>query len=101
VQDYVKSIPMPPDFDPKVHFGDNDGDEEEEEEEEDNGPNGNGKIKCDEKIAQQRRNTTTQQSKPNLTWEKKRQLLFQIYDEEKIPAELLMGCCSFDGKDGP
>jgi hypothetical protein len=53
--DYVKSIPIPPDFDPNKYFSE---DEEESE-------------------------------SSSMSWKEKQQLLHQIYDEGKLPADLL------------
>ncbi|KAL9181726.1 hypothetical protein ACHAXT_012069 [Thalassiosira profunda] len=61
--DYVKSVPLPDGFDPNAYFGGEDEDGEEE--------------------------SDMQQPKLKLNWEEKQNLLHQIYDEGKLPSELL------------
>jgi len=88
LQDYVKSIPIPHNFDPHRYFGEDDDDD------------GDAEDKSVSSI-QQQKNTTSkiqQQSKLSMSWEEKQQLLHQIYDEEKIPAKLLESCSLIDGE---
>ena len=75
----MKSIPITNDFDPHLYFG------------EDNDDDGDAKHQS-VSTQQVQRNKIQQQSKLNMSWEEKQQLLHQIYDEEKIPVELLESC---------
>lgn len=66
-QDYVRSIPMPPGFDPNIYFGSNDNDDDNEE---------------------TKNGTNIQQPKLQLTWKEKQEWLYRIYDEKRIPEDL-------------
>mmetsp|Transcript_22187 Transcript_22187/g.47724 ORF Transcript_22187/g.47724 Transcript_22187/m.47724 type:complete len:167 (-) Transcript_22187:275-775(-) len=86
--DYVRSIPIPPGFDPNLCFGEDDDDD-----------NDQGEIGNKTKATTSHKLGDTQQSKIKLSWEEKQELLHKIYDEGEIPPRLLTGR-SMDGKDG-
>ena len=81
----MKSIPIPNNFDPHLYFGEDDDDD--------------GDVEDTCVFIHQQKSTSSKiqrQAKLNMSWEEKQQLLHQIYDEEKIPAELLESCSLID-----
>ena len=66
----MKSIPIPAGFDPNKYFGDDDGVDDK-------------KDKAKHQVEMGKTNVK------KLSWEEKEQMLYQIYDEGKFPADLL------------
>ena len=84
----MKSIPIPPGFDPNIYFGEDDDDDDDHD---------------DDEVMQHTDMGEAQQKIKNkkLSWGEKERLLYQIYDEGKFPADLI-NCidCSSDEQNG-
>ena len=86
----MRSIPMPPGFNPNIYFGDNDETNNQE------GDRCNHTLIGHQAITDKLRsysssNKTYSQPKIQMTWKEKQELLYRIYDDGKIPVELLDG----------
>mmetsp|Transcript_41436 Transcript_41436/g.70953 ORF Transcript_41436/g.70953 Transcript_41436/m.70953 type:complete len:171 (+) Transcript_41436:45-557(+) len=84
--DYVRSIPIPPGFEPNLIFGDDD-DDDGDHSDGDNHQITSGSSKRGT-ITNQKKNNK-QQIRIKLSWEEKQNLLYSIYDKGEIPAQLL------------
>ena len=86
---------MPAGFDPNLYFGEEWDDNDEEDDFKQNrieGANENDiQYRIEKGTEQSSTNTssTLHKHKLSLSWEEKQELLFQIYDEGKIPTELI------------
>ena len=86
---------MPAGFDPNLYFGEEWDDNDEEDDFKQNrieGANENDiQYRIEKGTEQSSTNTssTLHKHKLSMSWEEKQELLFQIYDEGKIPTELI------------
>ncbi|KAL7545246.1 hypothetical protein ACHAWF_013561 [Thalassiosira exigua] len=89
--DYVKSIPMPPGFDPALHFGDEEDydDDDEKEEEDGEGNNGDRRAGGQGEIEGNGEASLSSRRTKKPSWEERQQTLHRIYDEGRFPPELL------------
>ena len=80
----MKSIPIPPGFDPNIYFGEDDDDDDDHD---------------DDEVMQHTDMGEAQQKIKNkkLSWGEKERLLYQIYDEGKFPTDFIKGVdCTSD-----